>query len=109
VKTNLRILDRILLLNTLEGITTGYSLLKDMRELRESLAFSQEEIDAHSVVFDGSQVKWNQSGDITPKEVEVAPGIALKIKAVLEKMDREETLTEKYLILYTAFVIGEKG
>ena len=103
---NLSVYERIILINILphEG---DFRSLKILRELREDLAFSEEENAALEFkTEDGGIVQWRKDADVV-KDVqigEIAHGI---IVDTLRQLDRQKKLHESHMGLYERFVEGD--
>jgi hypothetical protein len=101
----LSVFERIVLINVLprEG---DFRTLKILRELREALAFSEEE-NAALQFQTGSEglVRWQAEADV-PKDVpigEIAHGV---IVDTLRRLDASKKLKEEHMGLYERFVEG---
>ena len=93
-------LDRILLLNLLpkEGNITN---LKIIRELRESLSFSEEEHKDLNFTNKDGFMQWN---NILDKNFELGDVAMTLVKEQLRAADKEEKLTEQHLPLWEKFI-----
>jgi hypothetical protein len=95
--------DRLILLNILpaEGdITT----IRVIHQLRLDLSFSEAENAA--LAFETGEdglVRWKTDADV-PKEVEIGPKAHAIVAATLERLNKQEKLTEQHLSLYERFV-----
>ncbi len=100
----LSIKERVLLLNVLpsEGDLTT---IKIVRELREGLSFSEEELEAGNIqTSDEGNISW---GDNFEKDVEIV-GEALKISQdALTRLDEEKKLNVGHISLYEK-IVGDK-
>ena len=100
--------DRLLLLNLLpkEGDLTS---IRIVRQLRESLSFSEEDHKTlHMEQFEDEQthqmmLRWNQ--EFPAKEVSIGPKAQLLIGDQLKALDSAKKLTEEFLSLYDRFVV----
>ena len=109
-KVKLGLFDRLVCLALLpaEG---SYITLKIVRDLQMELAPSEEESKLAGInpnlVTGGMEATlgWDK---VAPKEIifgDIAKGI---IVAALEKLNKEEKLTQQHYVLYEKFIIGEK-
>ena len=100
----LNIMERLQLLNILpaEG---NYVTLKIVRQLREDLSFSEDEIKLFGVHQEGDQVTWSYSnGGTDDREIQIGEKATDIIVESLKKLDREEKLTEALVGVYEKFV-----
>jgi hypothetical protein len=112
----LTVYERITLLNILpkEG---DFTTLKIVRQLRESLSFSEKEhkelsfkgsgdkLDDGSVVPQG-RIMWNVNAD-KPKEILLGEKAKDIIADRLKELDKQKKLTEAHFSLYEKFIGGE--
>jgi len=103
---NLNVFERLILLSILpkEG---NFVTLKIIRKLREDLSFSEEEIAEIDLKLDDKgNATWNPAKD-KGKEVEIGGQANKVIVEALEKLNKDNKLTENHLSIYEKFV--EKG
>lgn len=99
----LGVFDRIILINILprEG---DFRTLKILRELRENLAFSEEENEALQFkTADDGLVRWVAEADVT-KDVPIGEVAREVIETAFKALDRQKKLREEHLDLYERFV-----
>ncbi|KKN22565.1 hypothetical protein LCGC14_0913680 [marine sediment metagenome] len=98
----LSVQDRLVLLNCLP--TEGdFTMLRIVRELRESLSFSEADHTEFELKVDDGHVGWNPQKAVD-KEVEIGgKGTAIIVKA-LGQLDTEKKLTENHLSVYEKFM-----
>jgi hypothetical protein len=98
----LTVLERLNLLNLLPQ-KEEISVLKIIRNLKNSLALTEEEYKEFGVKVENGITSWNQKGI---EEVEIQIGeIATEICATaLKKANAEKLLTENFISLYDKFV-----
>ncbi|MCK4464388.1 MAG: hypothetical protein KAU83_01655 [Bacteroidales bacterium] len=109
-KVKLGLFDRLVALALLppEG---SYATLKIVREMQMELAPSEEESKAAGIIDDlltgGVQATlgWDKVED---KEIVFGDIAKALIVSALEKLDKEEKLTQQHFNLYRWFVLGEK-
>jgi len=109
-KAKLGLFDRMVCLSLLpaEG---SYATLKIVRDLQMELAPSEEESKLAGIVpnlLTGGTEAENGWDAVEPKEIifgDIAKGI---IVAALEKLDKEEKLTQQHIALYEIFIEGKK-
>lgn len=100
---DLGVFDRITLINILpaEG---DFRTLRILRELREALAFSEEENAALGFRDEGAGlVRWRSEADI-PKHVEIGPVAHAVIAARLRRLSDQGHLREEHMALFERFV-----
>jgi len=104
MKVALSIKNRIMTFGLLPE-TGNIQTVKMVRELREELAFTEEENEKYNLNIspqDGSY-KWNKEAD-EEKNVDF-PGVMVEvIKGVLKDMDEKKSLTDNHIDLYDIFV-----
>lgn len=99
----LSVLERLLLLNILPQQGT-ITTIKIVHELREGLSFSEEEHAALQFVRPAEGgTRWEE-GAVEDKEVQIGPRAHALIVEALEKMDKEEKLTEEYVGVWDKFM-----
>jgi hypothetical protein len=102
MKAKLIIPERIGLLSILprEGDITTIRLV---RELRESLSFTEEENQKHNIRLDNGMLTYNNIGE-TPKEFEVGDTMKSLISKSLKDLDKEKKLIESHIPIWEKFV-----
>ena len=98
----LNVKERLVLL-TLLPAEGNFLTLKVVRKLRESLSFSEEELEAYKFVETNGRTTWNET-DRPPKDVQIGKEGRKLIKKALGKLDKEEKLTEDHVFAYEKFV-----
>lgn len=99
----LTIKERFILLHVLpkEGNLTT---LRIVRELRESLSFSEKEHADYKIKFhENGMVTWDETCDFK-KDIPIGNVAMSVISDQLKKMDREKTLMEDHLDIWDVFV-----
>jgi hypothetical protein len=81
----------------------NFATLKVVRQFRESLSLTEEEIKEYDVKQDGDKIIWNQKG-IEEKEIVIGEFAMDMIKSKLKKMNDDNKLEEKHFSLYEKFV-----
>ena len=101
---NLQVGERLVLLSTLpqEG---NFTTLKIVRELRESLSFSEEEHKTYGFNQEGDMVFWDKAKD-TPKDVHIGEKATDIIVDALKKLNDNKKLRNEHFTLYEKFVGG---
>lgn len=100
----LQVGERLVLLSVLpqEG---DFTTLKIIRELRESLSFTEEEHKTYNFKQEGNLVIWNKEKDVS-KEVKVGEKANDIIVEALKKLNDERKLRDEHFSLYEKFVEG---
>ncbi len=100
--------DRILLGSLLPS-EADFVTLKVVRQLREALSFSDEELQTLDIVQSDGMVKWSSDGEskIGEKDFLISGKVFEMISDSLKKLDQQKKLTEDYISLYEKFVVGE--
>lgn len=99
----LGVFDRLILINILpkEG---DFTTLKIIREMRESLSFTEEE---HKVLefkfLEDGKVEWKQEAD-KPKEITLGEKATDIIVGVLSDLNGKKKLTDQHISLYEKFI-----
>ena len=101
--------ERLILLAILpkEG---NFITLKIVRQLRESLSFTEEEVKVLNFVQDveNEKVTWDQAAD-KPKEITIGEKATDIVVEALKALDKEKKLTEQHYGLYEKFIEGNGG
>ena len=99
----LGVLERMMLIQVLAPVQGDITRLRQMREFREKLSFTDEEIKEFGITPDGDNVSWSNAKavgfDITPEFQQI-------IKTQLVKLNRMEQLVQDQVPLYEMFVGG---
>ena len=99
----LSVFDRITLINILprEG---DFRTLKQLRQLKEDLAFTDEENAALQFQYeDGGLVRWQREADV-PKDIQIGETMHEVIRDTFMRLDQQKKLREEHLELYERFV-----
>ena len=92
--------DRLVLLSILpkEGDLTTIRIVHD---LRQALSFSEEELKTLNIRSEGEGMVWDGADGV--KEIPIGPQAQVRISEVLERLDKEEKITEDHLSLWEKF------
>ena len=103
---NLSVSDRVLLGNLLSAYKGSFANLKVIREGRESLSFSDEELTDLNFVEANGQVQWNlkASEKYQSVDIEFSNTVIEIIRNELLKLNDQSQLTMQYFSLYETFV-----
>ena len=104
----LTVFERLILLNILpkEG---NFVTLKIVRKLREDLSFNEKEIKELDLkVDDKGNATWNPAKD-KGKEIEIGGQANKIIVEALEKLNKDNKLTESHLSVYEKFIENNKN
>jgi len=102
--TELTILERLLLLNILPP-AGDLVTIKIVRHLRESLSFTEQEIEERQIVqHEGGNVTWIEG---EPKAFELGAKAIETVVNVLKKLDKDGKVEEKHLSLFAKFGLLE--
>ena len=98
---SLSIHDRLVLLNTLpkEGDVLTIRVLK---ELKQVLGLTEEELQKADVVLNNGQVRWNP-GKGFKADIPIGKVAKAIIREVLEKLNKDKKLTEDHLDIWDMF------
>ena len=98
----LTVLERLLALGILPE-KGNYVLLKVIRRGQDELSFTDEEIKKYKFQQEGDQTKWDIKVE---QEADIKLGSKVKtlIGEELEKLDKDNKLTQQHFSLYTKFV-----
>jgi hypothetical protein len=100
----LTVLERIVLLGVLPG-EGNFITLKIVRQLREALSFTEEELKDLSLQQVGEQVTWNAAAaDPEGTEISIGEKATDLIVESLKKLNEENKLTQQHFSLYEKFV-----
>ncbi len=97
--------DRIVLLSILpsEG---DLSTVRIVHEMKQALSFSEEEHESLQLKVEGDKVTWGGGDGV--KEISIGPRAHTLIAETLERLDKEEKITEDHLGLWERFVDGQE-
>lgn len=95
--------ERLTLLNLLprEG---NFITLKLLRELRESLSFTDKEVAQFKVKAANDRITWDNSASVD-KEILIGDTMTNVIVEVLTKLDKAQKLADAQMGLYEKFVL----
>jgi hypothetical protein len=99
----LNIQNRIVLLGLLP-VTGDINSLKQLRVLREELAFSDKESKALKIQNSPSgNVVWNNDHKVKDKEIEIGETLTGVIRGLLEDLDKDKKLHDNHVDLWDLF------
>lgn len=104
----LNVLERVVLLGILPG-EGDFTTLKILRELRDSLGFSEKEYKKFNLETKENQVTWDPVEGAKDVEIEIGETARDIIKDALVKMDQDKKLEEKHFSVYEKFVQDKGG
>jgi hypothetical protein len=98
----LNVFERISLLSILpkEG---DYTTIKIIRNLRETLSFTEEEHEKLKFKTLENSIEWDKKEDV-PKEITIGEKAMDIIVDALKKLDSEKKLTEQFFDIYEKFI-----
>lgn len=98
----LGVFDRLILLNILpkEG---DFTTLKIIRELRETLSFTEAEHKALQFKQEEGNIRWQTEAD-KPKEIKIGEKATDVIVGVLKDLNDKKKLTDQHFSLYEKFI-----
>lgn len=74
--------------------------MKIIHDLRQELAFSEEDLEILNLKQENERLRWN---DLDPKEIKVGVKAASIIHDELAKLDKDSALRESHLLLCEKF------
>lgn len=92
----LTVKDRLVLLQILAQMEVGLTELRIVRELKESLSFTEEEHKALNLRTEGQGVAWNGQVDLL-KDVPIGDVARRLIVRRFKELDRQRKLTDQLL------------
>ena len=98
----LSVLDRVVILSILPAEGNMVTLLA-LRQLKESVVFSEFENSKLDVKIEDGNLFWNKEKEEN-KDVEVSDTMLTVIQNALKKMDAEGKLTEQMIDTYQKFI-----
>lgn len=87
----LTVMDRIVLMELLPE-QGSFAALREIRELREALAFSEEEAVDLEVAQEDGIVRWNSEKEGDPKTVVISEYLLGRILTKARQLDRQESI-----------------
>ncbi len=105
----LNVFERLALLNVLPK-QGNFVTLKIIRELKEDLSFDEKEIKELELTVDSENgnATWNPEKD-KGKEIEIGGQANKVIVEALEKLDKQNKMTENHMSLYEKFIGGDSN
>ncbi len=97
--------ERLAMLNLLPQ-QGNFVTLKLLRELREALSFTDEEVEKFKVKVANERITWDNSATVD-REIEIGSTMTTLIAETLRKLDKAKQLTNAHMSLYEKFVAGE--
>jgi hypothetical protein len=103
----LTVLERFALGNMIPSQIGKFETLRLVREGRESLSFSNEELLQLNPVAEGQSVKWDPNAAVKIGEVDIplSPFFIKLIKDELIKLSDADQLPESFFSIYEKFVL----
>lgn len=86
--------------------TGSYVTLKLIREAREALSFSSDEITKYDIVERDNQIHWAENTYL--KDVKLDPVVEKMIVEKLTQLDVDEKLSEHQATLYSKFILDQQ-
>ena len=99
----LKVLDRVLLLGLLPE-QGDFLTLKIVRELRENLSFTEEELKRLKLLQSDNRVTWDVGADGDGSQIAIGEKAGDIIADALKLMNEKKSLTEQHLNIYGLFV-----
>ena len=100
----LTVFERALILNIFPPQQGDIVALRAIREFREAVSMSPQEIEEYSVTVDKvGRMRWD-STKAKDKDVEVIPLIKERLSGILRSLSEEGKLKEEHLSLYDKFM-----
>jgi len=87
--------------------TGSYVTLKLIREARETLSFTSDEITKYGIVEKDNQIHWDANEYL--KDVELDPVVEKMIVEKLTQLDTDEKLSEHQATLYSKFILDQQN
>lgn len=87
-----------------------FTTLKIVRELRESLAPSEEEHEALNIRQEEKRIVWDMPKDPETlyRDIQIGKKAEGIVVAALEKLNEDKKLTDQFFSLYEKFCVGEE-
>ena len=99
----LNVLDRVTLLGVLPE-QGDFVTLKIVRQLRESLSFTEEELRELKITQSEDRINWNPSAD-KGKEIQIGEKATDIIVGALKQLNDQKKLTQQHYDLYEKFCV----
>lgn len=101
------VLNRVVLLGLLPD-TGGITTMRQVRELREALAFADKETKELGIKQgDDGSISWNPKHKVKDKEIEIGEIMHGVIQGLLEDKNEAEELRENHIDLWDLFECSE--
>ena len=100
------VIERVLLGGMMTGYKGSYTNLKIIREGREAVSFTDDELQALKFVEKDGSTSWSPEAAIKLQAVEINFSITVSnvIKGMLQKLNEAEQLTEQHFSLCEKFL-----
>jgi hypothetical protein len=99
----LSILERLVLGNILPQ-KGNYTTMIAVKEIRDKIAITLEEIKKYEIVSDEQQTRWSKEGEHYEIDVEFGKTLSVIIKEALQEKNKTNELTQEMISLYEKFV-----
>lgn len=98
----LSVSERLVLLSVLPN-EANYLTLKIVRELKETLSFTEEEHKTYKFSQEGNVIRWDDTGQ-TRKDITIGEKATDIVRDAFKKLDNHGKLREEHISLYERFV-----
>lgn len=104
----LNVVERLMGIQLLNEYKEGnFITFKTIKGLRQKLYITEEESKEFEMKVVDNRYTWNAKG-AEPKEIELSEGEISLITEPLVKMNKENKLTQDYVVLYELFIAQEQ-
>ena len=100
----LGVLERMVLNKVLTAVQGDITRLRQMREFRETLSFTDEELKQFGITSQGDEVLWENGQEV---DFEITDEFQKIIKHQLKKLNDGGMLAQEHITVYEMFVEGK--
>jgi len=100
---NLNIQERLILGGVLPE-KGNYTTMIAVKEIKDKIAITKEEIEKYQIVFTEQMVRWSDEGNAYEIDVDLGATLSTVINEALQAKNKANELTEQTISLYEKFV-----
>ena len=102
----LTIVERLLVLNDLLHKKGDFAALKEVRQAREALSFTGEELEEQQIISVDGKVSWPSASNDYEKDIPLTAWVTNQIQENLRDKNTKGELEEKDFTIYEKFIVA---
>jgi len=102
----LTIVERLLVLNSYLPKKGDFAALKEIRQAREALSFTGEEIEEHQIASVDGNVSWPNESNDYEKDIPLTAWVTGQIQDNLRDKNKDNELEENEFTIYEKFIVA---